>query len=81
MNIRINIQRLLRSVVVSLVFPLTLAVLIDMQVGWFPWITMGAAVIFIPLSTVIVVRAALSELDQVIQRVAPVVELESHEAP
>lgn len=72
MNVRINIQRLLRSVVVSLVLPLTLAVLIDLQFGWFPLVTIGATVIFMPLSTVVVIRAALSEMDQVIQELAPV---------
>ncbi len=71
MTIRINVQRLLRSVVVSLVLPLTLAVLIDMQFGWFPLVTIGATVIFIPLATFIVTRAALSEMDQVIQKLAP----------
>ncbi len=71
MTIRINIQRLLRSVVVSLVLPLTLAMLIDMQFGWFPLVTIGATVIFIPLATFIVTRAALSEMDQVIQKLAP----------
>ncbi len=71
MTTRINIQRLLRSVLTTLVLPLTLAMLIDLQFGWFPFVTIGATVIFIPLSTFIVVRAALSEMDQVIQKLAP----------
>ena len=71
MTTRINIQRLLRSVLTTLVLPLTLAMLIDLQFGWFPFVTIGATVIFIPLSTFIVIRAALFEMDQVIQKLAP----------
>lgn len=71
MTTRINVQRLLRSVIGSLVLPLIVAVLVDMQFGWFPLVTIGATVIFIPLSTFIVIRAALSEMDQVIQKLAP----------
>jgi uncharacterized membrane protein YgaE (UPF0421/DUF939 family) len=79
MGVRINVQRLLRSVVVSLVLPLTLAILVDLQFGWFPLATIGAAVIFIPLATVIVTRAALAEMDRIIQKLAPL-DLESTEA-
>ena len=71
MTTRINIQRLLRSVLTSLVLPLTLAVLIDMQFGWFPFVTIGATVLIIPLSTFLVTRIALSEIEQVILNVAP----------
>lgn len=71
MTVRINIRRLLRSLVTSLIAPMALAVFIDMQIGWFPLITIGATVIFIPLSTVIVVRAALAELERIVQQVAP----------
>lgn len=71
MTVQINIRRLLRSLVTSLIIPLFLAVFIDMQMGWFPFITIGASVIFIPLSTIVVVRAALSEMEQLIQKVAP----------
>lgn len=77
MTVRINVQRLLRSLVTSLIAPMLAAILFDWQLGWFPLITIGATVIFIPLSTVVVVRAALAELDQVIQQVAPI----SVEAP
>lgn len=78
-DVRINTQRLLRSIISSLLLPVTVAVLIDLQVGWFPLLTIGATIIFIPLSTVIVIRAALSEMDQVIQKVAPL-DLESNVA-
>lgn len=72
MAVRINLQRLLYSVLTTLVIPLLLALLIDQQFGWFPLSTIGATIVFIPLSTFVVVRAALSEMDQLIQKLAPV---------
>lgn len=80
MPVRINVRRLLRSLITSFLLPLTLAILIDLQFGWFPLVTIGATVIFIPLATVIVTRAALSEMDQIIQKLAPL-DLEPREAP
>lgn len=80
MTVRINVRRLLRSLLTSFLLPLTLAILIDLQFGWFPLVTIGATVIFIPLATVIVTRAALSEMDQLIQKLAPL-DLEPREAP
>lgn len=80
MTVRINVRRLLRSLITSFLLPLTLAILIDLQFGWFPLVTIGATVIFIPLATVIVTRAALSEMDQIIQKLAPL-DLEPREAP
>lgn len=50
---------------------MSIAILADLQLALFPWITIVAAVLFIPLSTVIVVRAALSEMDQLIQELIP----------
>ena len=80
MTVRINVRRLLRSLITSFLLPLTLAILIDLQFGWFPLVTIGATVIFIPLASVIVTRAALSEMDQIIQKLAPL-DLEPREAP
>lgn len=80
MTVRINIRRLLRSLIASFLLPLALAILIDLQFGWFPFVTIGATVIFIPLATVIVTRAALSEMDQIIQKLAPL-DLEPSDVP
>lgn len=74
MTVRINIRRLAISVLLSFLVPVTLAILIDWQLGLFPWLTIGASIIFIPLSTFIVIRAALAEMDQLIQAVAPLPE-------
>ena len=45
--------------------------IIDVQLGWFPWVTIVASVILIPLATVVVIRVALSEMDQMIRELAP----------
>ncbi|MCE7986600.1 MAG: hypothetical protein DYG89_35960 [Caldilinea sp. CFX5] len=72
MTVRINAQRLLRSVVTTFVLPMALAMWADWQLAFFPLVTIGATAIFMPLATVIVIRAALAELDQLIQKVAPI---------
>jgi len=74
----INVRRLAMNVLVSLVLPLTILILVDFALGWTPLLTIVASVIFIPLSSIIVIHATLSELDRVIQAVAPV-ELDSQE--
>ncbi|MEZ4682159.1 MAG: hypothetical protein R2932_48935 [Caldilineaceae bacterium] len=71
MTARINVQKLLSRTIVSLIVPITVAILVDLQFGWFPWVTIVASVIFIPLSTVVVIRAALFEMDRLIQQIAP----------
>ena len=71
MAVRINSLRLLRKVIITLILPVALAMLIDRQLGWFPLVTIGASVIFIPLSTVVVIRATLAEFDRVIQQITP----------
>jgi hypothetical protein len=68
---RINVRRLTTLIFLSLLAPMAVAIVLDMGLGWMPIFTIGAAVIFIPLSSVIVVRATLAELEMVIQAVAP----------
>jgi hypothetical protein len=68
---RINVRLLVTSIFYSLVLPLTIAMLLDWSIGWTPWLTIGASVIFIPLASVVVIRATLAELDRVIETVAP----------
>jgi len=75
---QINVRRLVMNVLFSLVFPVTILILIDFNLGWTPLLTIVASVVFIPLSSIIVIRAVLSELDRVLQAVAPV-ELDSQE--
>lgn len=71
MDIRLNIRRLLTSLFCTFVLPLSVAILADIQLDWFPLVTIAASIIFIPLSTVVVVRVALSEMDQMIRELTP----------
>ena len=71
MDIRLNIRRLLTSLICGFVLPISVAMIIDVQLGWFPWVTIVASVILIPLATVVVIRVALSEMDQMIRELAP----------
>ncbi len=73
-HVRIDLRRLTVLLLVSLVSPLTALVVLDYATGWFPWLTIVASAICIPLSTVIVIRATLAEMDRVIQQVAPLEE-------
>jgi len=68
---RLNIRRLTISILVSLVLPLVIVVLLDLNLGSTPLLTIVASLILIPISSIIVVRTVLSELDKVIQAVAP----------
>jgi hypothetical protein len=70
-HIRIDLRRLTVLLLFSLVLPLSALLLLDYATGWFPWLTIVASAICIPLSTVIVIRATLAEMDRVIQIVAP----------
>jgi hypothetical protein len=69
--VRINVRRLATLLFVSLLVPFGVALTLDVALGWLPLATIVTAVVFIPLSTVIVVRATLAELDVLIQAVAP----------
>ena len=75
---RLNIRRLTISILVSLVLPLAIVVLLDLNLGLTPLLTIVASMILIPLSSIIVIRTVLSELDRVIQEVAPL-EIDSEE--
>ncbi len=71
MDVRINIRRLLFALALSFVLPILIALFLDWQFGLFPWLTIGTNLVCIPLATVIVIRVALSEMDLLIQEIAP----------
>lgn len=75
---RMNVRYLGNTVLYSLILPLTIAVLLDLNLGWQPILTIGASLIFIPLASLIVIKATLAEFNRVIEQVAPV-ELDSKE--
>ena len=70
-TVRINVRRLAMYVLLTIVMPLTIVILLDIILGWMPILTIVATIILIPLSTVLIVRATLAEMDTVIQTVAP----------
>lgn len=71
---RVRVGALAQRVLLALVLPVTAALLLDWQAGTRPLFTLAAAVICIPLATVLVSKAALRDMDRIIAIVAPVVE-------
>ena len=69
--IRIDLGRGVRALLWSLVLPVSFALLVDWLVGSLPWVTIAAALICIPLATVVVSRIVLAEFDRVVALVAP----------
>ena len=69
--IRIDVGRSLRALLFTLVLPLSVAVAADWLAGTLPWVTIAAALICIPLATVVVNRTVLAEFDRVVTLVAP----------
>jgi hypothetical protein len=53
------------------VLPCGLALAADLLLGFFPLLTIAAIVIVFPIATVVICRAALQELQRVIDQVAP----------
>ena len=67
-----DIWRLTRLVIISLVLPVLVAVVADYLLDTLPWITIMVSLVVIPLSSIVVIRASLVEFDKIIQDVAPV---------
>ena len=68
---RIATGRLLKRLVWALLVPVTAAFAADAALGTSPWLAVAAALICIPLATLLVSQAALHELNKVIEQVAP----------
>jgi hypothetical protein len=69
--IRIDVRRALKALLLTLVLPVTAAVLIDVTTGLLPSLTIVAALICIPLATIVVNRTVLAEFERVVKIVAP----------
>ncbi|MEM7537929.1 MAG: hypothetical protein AAF639_37510 [Chloroflexota bacterium] len=74
---QIDVKLLIQYVLLTLVLPFAVAITIDLVFGFMPFFTIGAIIIFIPLSTVVVIRKSLMELNRVIDAVAPIEEVET----
>ena len=66
-----DLRRAIKALLLTLVIPLTAAVLIDVTTGLLPILTIVGVVICIPLATIVVNRTVLAEFDRVINLVAP----------
>ena len=55
----------------SLVLPVSIAFLLDLALGTTPWITMAAALLCIPLASLIVGKATLHDFERIVAQVAP----------
>lgn len=68
---RIDVWRVLKALLFTLVVPVTAAVVVDLASGLLPLVTIAAALICIPLATIVVNRTLLAEMDRVVALVAP----------
>ena len=64
----------MRRLLLGLVVPVTLALLVDWQAGTEPLFTLVTALICIPLTSVLVIKAAMRDMDRIIAAVAPPLE-------
>jgi hypothetical protein len=69
--VRIRTARLMKPLLWGLIIPLSCAFVLDRLLGIAPWVTLFGIVVCIPLTSVMVSRVALTELNNVIAVVAP----------
>lgn len=69
--IRIDLWRGVKALLLTLVIPMSIAVISDMAMGTLPWLTIAGVIICIPLATIVVNRTVLAEFDRVVTMVAP----------
>ena len=55
----------------ALILPVTLAMVVDMVLGYWPWITLIVSSFAFPISGIVVIRSTMEELQRVIDEVAP----------
>jgi hypothetical protein len=70
-TIRIDLWRGVKALLLTLVIPMSIAVISDVAMGTLPWLTIAGVIICIPLATVVVNRTVLAEFDRVVAIVAP----------
>ena len=71
---RVDIRRLLRVLLFAGIVPLIFLIWIDLASGYWPIFTLAGIAIFLPLGSFLVGRAALDEMNKVIDEVAPLEE-------
>ena len=70
-TIRIDLWRGVKALLLTLVIPMSIAVISDVAMGTLPWLTIAGVIVCIPLATVVVNRTVLAEFDRVVAIVAP----------
>ena len=68
---RVDVQRLLKVLFLSMVLTLSVVILIDYFVGTWPFLTIISLALILPIGTLFGSRAALAEMNKVIAEVAP----------
>ncbi len=79
---RLQLWPLTVRLLLSLVLPVSVALLLDWSLGTMPWLTLITSLLCIPLATVIVGSAVLRDFERVLAQVAPAdaAELDTSEA-
>ena len=67
----IDWRRLGLSLLLTLVLPVSLAIVIDLWLMTWPFLVIVTGLLCIPLATIVVMRIALAELKRVFEAVAP----------
>lgn len=68
---RIHARRLAVALVLSLLLPVGIALLADLTLGSWPWLTMGISLVCIPVATIVVGGMAVQEMNRIVRLVAP----------
>ena len=79
-NLRLDVRHLTKLVLFFAVLPLGIGIALDIATGLLPYITIVVGIIFLPLASFFLTRATLSELDRIIQQLAPEEEFLDNEA-
>jgi len=72
-QVRIDWRRLVKWLLATLIVPVLLAILFDLLIATLPILTLITSLICIPVATIFVSRAILSEMDRVLTVLAPAV--------
>jgi len=70
-QVRIDWRRLTKWLMLTLVVPVGAAITFDLLIGTLPILTLVTSLICIPVATIFVSRAILSEMDRVMAVLAP----------
>jgi len=68
---RVDWRRLTKWLLATLIVPVVLAILLDLLIATLPILTLIMSLICIPVATIFVGRAILSEMDRVLTVLAP----------